>query len=127
MPAGSLGLEQLAQQLRQEAIVRDEVASAVRDSAKKIRDRWRNSVRNRSQYGHIPSLPAAITYDTYLGSTVFSATIGYDKNKRQGPLGNLLEFGSVNNPPGNEGGNALLYEMSGFINRMQKIADDFLD
>jgi len=48
---------------------------------------------------HAPAYPRAITYDT--SETLFgaSAEIGPDKAKPQGALGNLIEFGSVHNPP----------------------------
>lgn len=46
-----------------------------------------------------PALPRAVTYDTHLTPTGASAEIGPDKLKRQGDLGNLIEYGSVNNPP----------------------------
>ncbi|MEO3922710.1 hypothetical protein ABGB07_02325 [Micromonosporaceae bacterium B7E4] len=48
---------------------------------------------------HAPSYPSSITYDTTETATGVYAEIGPDKNRRQGALGNLLEYGSVNNPP----------------------------
>lgn len=45
--------------------------------------------------GHAPSFPSSITHD----ARGLSAEIGPDKNRRQGALGNLLYFGSVNNGP----------------------------
>lgn len=47
----------------------------------------------------------AITYD--LGPTGLEAEIGYDKDKRGGSLGNILEFGSRKNPPHRDLGLAL--------------------
>lgn len=44
---------------------------------------------------HFPSFPNSITHDV----RGLSAEIGPDKNLRQGALGNLLYFGSVNNGP----------------------------
>lgn len=52
-----------------------------------------------SGFAHAPALPNAVTYDIDVSGTVVSAEIGPDKAKRQGALGNLLEFGSVNNAP----------------------------
>lgn len=48
---------------------------------------------------HAPAYPASITYDEYTVPGVVGAEIGPDKEKRQGALGNVLEFGTVNNPP----------------------------
>lgn len=48
---------------------------------------------------HARAYPRSISYDmrqSLLGPT---AEIGPDKSRRQGALGNLLEYGSVNNPP----------------------------
>lgn len=48
---------------------------------------------------HIPAYPFSISYDTFHTEFASQAQIGPDKTKRQGPLGNLLEYGSVNNAP----------------------------
>lgn len=57
---------------------------------------------------HTPQYPASITYDiTHVGAGVIEAEIGPDKDLRQGPLGNLLEYGSVNNGPQSHLGPAL--------------------
>lgn len=60
----------------------------------------RNDTRRRwSGFKHAPRLPAAVTMDTYVSLTGPSAVIGPDKAKPQGALGNLFEYGSVNNAP----------------------------
>lgn len=43
--------------------------------------------------------PSSITYDVSSDDTSVTAEIGPDKDRRQGALGNLLEYGSSNNPP----------------------------
>jgi len=48
---------------------------------------------------HAPAYPRSITYDVRQGAAGPEAEIGPDKNRRQGALGNLLEFGSVKNSP----------------------------
>lgn len=48
---------------------------------------------------HAPAYPLAIGYDTHETLTGASAEIGPDKEKRQGALGNLIEYGSIHNPP----------------------------
>lgn len=48
---------------------------------------------------HAPAYPRAISYDTRETANGPEAEIGPDKNRRQGALGNLIEFGSVHNAP----------------------------
>jgi hypothetical protein len=48
---------------------------------------------------HAPAYPRSITYDTGMSATAAWGEVGPDKDKRQGALGNLLEYGSVNNAP----------------------------
>jgi hypothetical protein len=48
---------------------------------------------------HFPSLPAAITYDTRQAGPVIDAEIGVVKSRRQGGLGNIIEFGTRKNSP----------------------------
>ena len=60
----------------------------------------KNGARQRiSGHPHAPAYPHAITYDTKVGPTSAEAEIGPDKGKRQGALGNILEYGTVNNAP----------------------------
>lgn len=57
------------------------------------RDRWMG-------HPHIPHLPWAVTYDiTADDDTIISYEIGPDKDLLQGPLGNIIEFGTGNNAP----------------------------
>ncbi|MBT2485810.1 MULTISPECIES: hypothetical protein [unclassified Microbacterium] len=53
---------------------------------------------------HAPAFPYSITYDiegsgSRSAGSQLSAEIGPDKDRPQGALGNLIEFGSVKNPP----------------------------
>lgn len=48
---------------------------------------------------HAPYYPASITDDIRQGADWVESEIGPDKSRRQGALGNLIEFGSVNNAP----------------------------
>jgi len=51
-------------------------------------------------YRHIPYLPNAISYDLERApGGGWVAEIGPDKHRRQGPLGNVIEFGTINNAP----------------------------
>ncbi len=49
--------------------------------------------------GYARQYPYSISYDVFTAPTRVAAEIGPDKDKPQGALGNLLEFGSANNPP----------------------------
>jgi len=52
-----------------------------------------------SGHSHIPQLPAAVTYERMTRATELEWVVGPDKNRPQGALGNLIEFGSVKNAP----------------------------
>lgn len=52
-----------------------------------------------SGLAHARLYPASITYDVTIERGAFDAEIGPDKDLPQGALGNLLEYGSVNNGP----------------------------
>lgn len=52
-----------------------------------------------SGHPHFPALPAAITYDTRVAGPVIDAEIGVVKARRQGGLGNIIEFGTRHNAP----------------------------
>ena len=64
---------------------------------------------------HARLYPGSISYDMLVHPTGAAAEIGPDKGRPQGPLGNLLEFGSSKNPPHNDGGRALLAEQAAFV------------
>lgn len=49
--------------------------------------------------GNAPALARAVTYDTHLTPVGAWGEVGPDKDKRQGDLGNVIEYGTVNNPP----------------------------
>lgn len=55
--------------------------------------------RRVSGLAHAPSYSNSITFDSHETATGGWAEIGPDKSKRQGALGNLIEYGSVNNAP----------------------------
>lgn len=74
----------------------DEAAKVVAKGALNIK----NDARRRlGSLAHAPAYPSSITYDTFSGLRGPGAEIGPDKSRRQGALGNLIEYGSVNNPP----------------------------
>jgi hypothetical protein len=78
-------------------------------------------------HDHIPHLPNAISYDIAETGGTFSAEVGPDKQKRQGPLGNIIEFGTLNNAPIPGGAPALDEEEPRFVETMQDLAETALD
>lgn len=69
---------------------------AVRASAAKVQQTARQF---SDGLAHARLYPASITTETKIKPTAFEAEIGPDKDLPQGALGNLLEYGSVNNAP----------------------------
>lgn len=58
--------------------------------------------RRISGLSHAPAYPASIGFDPVRATasgTAASTVVGPDKSRRQGALGNLLEYGSVKNAP----------------------------
>lgn len=72
-----------------------------------IKNDWRQSA---SGLKHAPLYPLSITYDLIPSPTGVAAEIGPDKSRPQGPLGNLIEYGSSRNPPHLDGARALAAE-----------------
>ena len=106
---------------------RDAVA-VVEHAALNVKNGWKANAK-RSSGHHARMYPATISYELALGPAllgVVEAEVGPDKNKPQGALGNLLEFGSVNNPPKNDGGRALRDEAPKFEVELAKVTLDAL-
>jgi len=78
--------------------------------------------RRVSRLAHAPAYPRAITYDTRATPAGAWADIGPDKERRQGALGNLLEYGSVHNEPIPHMGPAARAEAPRFERAMQDLA-----
>jgi hypothetical protein len=95
----------------------------VSKGALNVKTAWR---ANASGNAHAPHYPASITYDIEERPGSVSAEIGPDKNKTQGPLGNILEFGTSKNPPHNDGGRALAAEEPRFIEACETVAEQAL-
>lgn len=101
------------------------VRKAVQVTAHKVRDSWRE---NATGMLHAPAFPHSITYDMVgfqgFGATVLQAEIGPDKGRRQGALGNLIEFGSRNNPPQGLGHEALQRNEEDFVHGIETAVAD---
>lgn len=83
--------------------------------------------RFASGIAHAPSYPYSIGYDTKVSGTTASAEIGPDKDKRQGALGNILEYGTVKNAPFAHLGPALDIESPKFVAAVEKLGVDLLE
>jgi hypothetical protein len=72
--------------------------TAVQITSKKVRDDARNRIKG---HRYLPAYPYSITYETrYLdGVDGIEGEIGPDKGKAQGPLGNIIEYGTSKNAP----------------------------
>lgn len=83
------------------------VRPMVQKAALNIKNEWRE---NWSGIAHAPALPYAVGYDTIERPWGAEAEIGPDKDKRQGALGNIIEYGTSKNPPIPGGAPALANE-----------------
>lgn len=100
-----------------------DAAAIVGRGALNIKKDWQSRWRGHPM---VPAIPYAINYDVKVRPTEIAAEIGVDKGRRQGPLGNLLEFGSVNNAPLPGGAPALAAEEPRFVEQAAKLVDSLL-
>jgi hypothetical protein len=79
-------------------VVPREARAVVEKGALNVKDEAR---RLSSGIAHAPLYPASIGYDVLRAGAfgLVEAEIGPDKDKPQGALGNVLEYGTVNNAP----------------------------
>lgn len=102
--------------------------AVVEHGAVNVKNGWRNNATH-SAGRHARMYPASISYDLGIGAALLGrveAEVGPDKSRPQGPLGNIIEFGSVNNAPSNDGGRALRDEAPNFEAELSKAALDAL-
>lgn len=101
------------------------VRKAVEVGARNVKTDWADF---SSGLSHAKHFPRSITYDVTtfqgFGASIISAEIGPDKDRPQGALGNLLEYGSVNNSPRSFGANALQANESDFQRGLVAALDD---
>jgi len=79
-----------------------------------------------SGLAHAPHYPQAITYETSESPGKIEAVIGPDKDRTQGALGNILEFGTSKNPPIPHLLPAAKAEEPRYIKAIQDVAEDIL-
>ena len=82
----------------------DKGADVVQTGVRPVVDKGCLNIKTATQkrwtgLSNAPALARAVTYDTHLTPTGAWGEVGPDKDKRQGDLGNLIEYGSVNNAP----------------------------
>jgi hypothetical protein len=100
-----------------------EVMAVVSRGAVQIKKDW---AQRWGGLKHAPALPRSIGYDLFATPLRVGADIGPDKNKPQGALGNLVEFGSLNNSPRPGGSPALDAEAPKFIAAMEALTKKLL-
>jgi len=103
-----------------------QAAAVVRKGALNVKTDAR---RFSSGLAHAPAYPYSIGYDIE-GDGRFGAVaaeIGPDKDKAQGPLGNILEYGTVNNAPFAHLGPALDIEGPRFEKALTDVAGEVFD
>jgi hypothetical protein len=93
---------------------------AVRDAARGVEAKWRQQAAFSR---HAPLYPASITHDIEWKGAAVEAEIGPDKDLPQGALGNLIEYGSVNNPPHADGAAALQAQRISFEQALDKAVE----
>lgn len=102
----------------------DEARQVVSKGALNVKQDWRDRWLG---HPHIPELPWAISYDlTHDDDTMITAQIGPDKDKTQGPLGSVIEFGTVNNAPIPGGMPALDAEEPGYVRAVEDLGEQLL-
>ena len=102
--------------------LRRDARAATMRGAVNIKNDWRNNARQTAgRHGRLYPNSVGFDFAAY-GPDLFAATIGPDKAVPQGALGNLLEYGSVHNPPHNDGGRALDAELPRFNAPMELLA-----
>ena len=98
------------------------VRASIQRGALQIKREWADNAR-QSSGSHARLYPASISYDLQGNAAFSSAVIGPDKDRPQGALGNLLEFGSAKNPAHDDGGRALLVEQGKLERALADIAE----
>lgn len=101
-----------------------DMTAIVNRGAFNIKNGWRANAA-ASAPPHARLYPYTINYDIKTMPGGASAEIGPDRamKRLQASYGALLEFGSVNNPPHNDGGKALLDEEPLFQAQVESLAD----
>lgn len=95
-------LDQLVDDLHKAAShVLDQAEKVVKKTAVQVKKGWiANAKQSVAGAGHARAYPYSITFDDPVrGPGHVEVEVGPDKDRPQGALGNLIEYGSRNNPP----------------------------
>lgn len=76
--------------------LRVNAGKAVKVTSQKVRDDARNRIKGHK---YLPAYPYSITYDVKVTAEGVEGEIGPDKGRAQGPLGNIVEYGTSKNAP----------------------------
>lgn len=118
------GLRELIADLEKAEHIDPAVRGVVARGALNIKKDW---ATRWSGIAHAPALPRAITYDTTVQRDSVSAEIGPDKDRSQGALGNIIEFGTSKNSPIPGGLPALAAEEPKFLKALADVAAKALE
>lgn len=125
MASSSQGLDRLTTDLNGAAAGLDgEVRKVVERGAWNIKKDWQ---QRWTGLGHAPALPYAVTYDVKDEGGAIVGEVGPDKDKRQGALGNIIEFGSPTSAPHPGGMPALDTEQPKFVGALEDLLTRVLD
>ncbi|MFJ2676397.1 hypothetical protein [Streptomyces sp. NPDC087525] len=114
MTADTRELYQLANAMtRNTGQAETEMASIVTRGALNVKNQWRANAQVTAGR-HARLYPYTISYDVHPTPGGVTAEIGPDKARLQGPLGNILEYGTSRQAGHNDGGRALLTELPQF-------------
>lgn len=87
----------------------------------------KTEARENAPHGpHTPHYRNSINYDIKREDDAVEAEIGPDKNKRQGPLGNIFEYGTIDTPPKPHLEPALDHEEDRFYEACEQLAVDLV-
>ena len=79
------------------ARIRPTMKATVTKGALNVKNAAKQAILDQSRQAYVKQYPYSITYDLKVVGDVVSAEIGPDKDKPQGALGNLLEYGTPSN------------------------------
>ncbi|MEO3978773.1 hypothetical protein [Streptomyces sp. CAU 1734] len=99
-----------------------EMAAVVTRGALNVKNGWRqNAIASAGR--HARRYPYTVSYDTLPIPGGATAEVGPDKGRPQGPLGNILEFGTSTQAGHNDGGRALQAEAPAFEAQVAALTD----
>ncbi len=122
-----MGVNVDSSDLKRLAAVFDDADDVAADEVHKVVKRGANNIKAHARrlisgHPHLPHYPRSISYDIWQTARGAAAEIGPDKSKRQGPLGNIIEYGTPKNAPLPHLGPALQAEEPRFVKALEDLA-----